>query len=111
LLSPLPGAVDPPDTDKERTNTMITMSYEEFSGLVAQLLDGSGRQTLLAVIVVGSTAVWRVFRWLSRTRAERRLQAAAAAYAARELAQERRPNAPHFPARRNRELIQAGAEA
>jgi hypothetical protein len=90
---------------------MITMSYEEFSGLVAQLLDGSGRQTVLAAMAVGLTAAWRVFRWQSRARAERRLQAAAAAYAARELAQERRPNAPHFPVRRNRDLIQAGAEA
>jgi hypothetical protein len=58
---------------------MITISYEEFSGLVAQLLDGSGRQTFLAAMVVGLTAAWRIFRWLSRARAERRLQAAAEA--------------------------------
>jgi hypothetical protein len=90
---------------------MITISYEEFSELVAQILDGSGRQTLLAAMVVGLTAVWRIFRWQSRARAERRLQAAAAAYAARELAHERRPDAPHYPTRRNRDLIQAGAEA
>jgi hypothetical protein len=90
---------------------MITLSYEEFSGLVAQLLDGSGRQMLLAAMVVGLSAAWRLFRWQSGARAERRLQAAAAAYAARELAQARRPNAPHYPARRNRELIQVGAEA
>jgi len=110
-LSPLPGAVDSGGTDKERTNNMVTITYQEFSELVAQLLDGSGRQTILAAMVVGLTAAWRLFRWQSRTRAERRLQAAAAAYAARELAREPRPHAPHYAARGNRELVQAGAEA
>jgi hypothetical protein len=110
-LPSLSGAVDPRDTGQERTNTMITMSYEEFSGLVAQLLDGSGRQAILAAAVVGLTAAWRLIRWQSRARTERRLQAAAAAYAARELARELLPSVPLYSASKSRELIQAGAEA
>jgi hypothetical protein len=90
---------------------MITMSYEEFSGLAAQLLGDSSTQTVLASMLVGLTAAWRVLRWLSRTRVNRRLQAAAAAYAARELAREESPRAPVFPTRKKRELIQAGVEA
>jgi hypothetical protein len=90
---------------------MITMSYEEFSGLVAQFLDGTSVQTILAAVLVGLTAAWRLLHWASRAREERRLQAAAAAYAARELAREEIPPAPGFSKRRKRELIQAGIEA
>jgi hypothetical protein len=90
---------------------MFTISYEELSALAAQILDGTSAQTVLAAVLVGLTAAWRVLRWLSRGREARRLQAAAAAYAARELARELHPGHAVFPTRRTREWIQAGAEA
>jgi len=90
---------------------MITVSYEELSALAAQIPDGSGAQSILAAVLVGLTAAWRLLHWASRAREERRLQAAAAAYAARELAREELPAAPRYRVRRKRELIQAGVEA
>lgn len=90
---------------------MIAMSYEELSALAARFFDSAGAQTLLAAVLVGLTVAWRLLRWISRAREERRLQAAVAAYAARELAREELPAAPLFSTRRKRELIQAGVEA
>jgi hypothetical protein len=81
-----------PDTGMERTNGLIMSSLNEFSVMWSRVVGGHDREVLLASAAFGLTVTLRILRWQYRARIERRLQAAAAAYAARELAQERRGN-------------------
>jgi hypothetical protein len=67
---------------------MFTISSIEFSELWSRVVGGHDREVILAAAAFALTITLRVFRGQYRARIERRLQAAAA-YAARELAQER----------------------
>ncbi len=61
------------------------MDILNITGLWARFTERPDGEAILAAGAVGLTVAWRVFRWQYRARIERRLQAAAAAYAAREL--------------------------
>ena len=65
---------------------MITSSGEELGLLLSQFFHGPGG---LVLAVLGSTLVGLILQRRHRARIERRLQAAATAYASRELARER----------------------
>lgn len=67
-------------------SNMNTISLGEFAENLSQTLAGSDTQFLLAAAVLGVTIVLRILHGQYRARIARRLQAAAAAYAARELA-------------------------
>ena len=64
---------------------MISMNFYELSELWTRHVEHADNRTMLAAAAVGLAVVWRILSWQQRTRIERRLQAAAAAYAAREL--------------------------
>ncbi len=70
----------------------IAMDILNIGGLWARITERLDGETILAAGAVGLTVAWRVFRWQYRARIERRLQAAAAAYAARELSHDTRHN-------------------
>jgi hypothetical protein len=74
----------------ESRNGMSEYSLNEFGELWSRFLGGHDREVILWAAALGLTATLRILRWQYRARIERRLQAAAAAYAAREMAQEQR---------------------
>jgi hypothetical protein len=77
---------------------MITMSSNDLGEFWTRLVEQPDSRTILAAAAVGLAVAWRILRWQHRARVERRLQAAAAAYAARELALERQPVSAGFAA-------------
>ena len=77
---------------------MLTMNFFELSEFWARLIEQPDHRTILVAAAVGLTVGWRILRWQRRAQVERRLQAAASAYAARELAQEREPARAGFAA-------------
>jgi hypothetical protein len=77
---------------------MITMRIYDLGELWARFTEQPDNRTVLAVAAVGLAIAWRILRWQHRAQVERRLQAAAAAYAARELAQARQPARSGFAA-------------
>jgi hypothetical protein len=72
---------------------MFTMNFYDFGELWTRFVEQPDSQTLLAAAAIGLAVAWRILRRQHRAQTERRLQAAAAAYAARELAQEQQISA------------------
>ncbi len=72
------------------------MNFYGFDEWWRRLVEQPDSETLLPAAVLGLAVAWRILRRQHRAQIERRLHAAAAAYAARELAQEQQTSATGF---------------
>jgi hypothetical protein len=81
----------------ERNGNMMTKSFSELDGLSQQSAGGTMTEVWIAAAII-LAAIVGVVSWRVRARAARRLHAAGAAYAEREIARQRQLSTTGCPA-------------